>query len=81
MAVNTLKNIIIGPAKRPVLFCSKQNKIISKHTNIQGTLYSTVSGNQQLMQISGISLRQEEQRTGIYIFTKKEHLKIPVGIG
>lgn len=79
MAGNTLKNNYNYRFSQRDL--SKQNEIIPKHTNIHGTLYSTVSGNQQLMQISGISLRQEEQRTGIYIFTKKEHLKIPVWIG
>lgn len=39
------------------------------------------SGNQQLMQIPGTSLRQAEQKLGIYIFNKREYLKIPVGIG
>lgn len=44
------------------------------------TVLSTAecSGNQQFMQISGTLLRQEERKLGIYIFTKKDYLKMPV---
>lgn len=66
MTVNTLEN---NYQSSLMTFKTKQDHP-KTYQHTQCSIQQS-SGNQQFMQISGTLLRQEEQKLGIYIFTKK----------